>query len=414
MENQADSDKENIKLLAKEKDRIKDRIKSFDIFKGFAIFWIVVGHIANYWLIRSDIWIYEVLLTFVFRCITGLNFILLIGVNLAISFNSKREKGWTEKRIWIHNLKRVGILFLLSIIYNIVIELIRDRLGLASLWSWYILQCIAISIIILILLNRIPNISKILLGVIFIFISHPLYYYLPNLGDFGLIIQRFLYYPYEQYPILPWISATLFGWVVGDFFYKTKYKKNKKLFNNNEEFKKLLLAISIIGMVLISIGLVFGNKYPSSINPYDDWWYKLGLSHTANLHNNPIFLSIPNIPYFLLEGHWSSMIYGVGVIFVCLGILTYICDYKKHNNFIFNSLAFAGKFSFSIFLYHHVGILLFPNTFNIIWIWVAVPTYTILFIFLIWIIVKKFNAVGLIEWIMVIITYDVRDKESEK
>jgi peptidoglycan/LPS O-acetylase OafA/YrhL len=108
------------------------------------------------------------------------------------------------------------------------------------------------------------------------------------------------------------------------------------------------------------------------------------------------------------------MIYGVGVIFVCLGILTYICDYKKHNNFILNSLAFAGRFSFSIFIYHHVGILLFPNTFNVIWIWPTVIGYTISFIFLIWIIVKKFNAIGLIEWMMVIITYDIRDNKSEK
>lgn len=412
MENVTYSD--NNTLATKEKDIIKNRIKSFDIFKGFAIFWIVLGHVANYWLIRGDIWIYEILLTFVFRCITGLNFIFLIGVNLSISFNSKREKGWTENRIWIHNLKRVGILFILSIIYNLVIELMRGRLELASIWSWYILQCIALGIIILLLLNRIPNVLKILLGITIIFISHPLYYYLPNLGGFGLILQRFLFYPYGQYPVLPWISATLFGWVIGDFFYRTKYKKKNKLFNNREEFKKLLLVISIIGIVLISIGLVFGYKYPSSINPYEEWWYTLGLSHTANLHNNPIFLSIPNIPYFLLEGHWSSMIYGVGVIFVCLGILTYICDYKKRNNFIFDSLAFAGRFSFSIFIYHHVGLLLFPNTFNVIWIWVAVPTYTILFIFVIWIIVKKFNAVGLIEWMMVIITYDIRDKKSEK
>lgn len=405
MENQAD--KTNIPF------KKKDRIKSFDIFKGIAIFWIVVGHVAFYWLISSDIWLYEVLLTFVFRCITGLGFIFLIGVNLSISFNSKREKGWTYKQFYFYNLKRVGVLLIFSVIYNIIIELLLKKFNFAKIWSWYILQSIAISIILLLLLCKVPNTLKILIGIVIIFISYPLFNFISNMADYGPIIQQILFYPYEQYPILPWFSAPLFGWVVGDFFYKVRYKKVDNTFNGRKKYRNLILGVILVGSVLISLGIIFGNAYPSSSNPYETYWYQLGLyPHINNLHTNPFFLSIPNIPYFLLEGHWTFLIYGVGVVFVCLGLLTYVCDYKKYNNFIFNSLAFTGRFSFSIFLYHHVGILLFVKTFNAIWIWVSVPLYTILFISLIWIIVKKFNAVGTIEWLMVVVTYEARDRKD--
>ncbi|MBD3230729.1 MAG: DUF1624 domain-containing protein, partial [Candidatus Lokiarchaeota archaeon] len=168
----------------------RERIKSFDIFKGIAILWIVIGHVAFYWLTLDSIWIYEFLLTFIFRCITGLNFIFLLGVNLSISYYSKRDSGWTVKQIWFHNLKRIGILFIISCIYNIIIEIIMGSFDWSKIFAWYILQSIIFGLIILLLLHKLNNILKITLAISIILISYPLKYFLISIGGVGIVLER--------------------------------------------------------------------------------------------------------------------------------------------------------------------------------------------------------------------------------
>ncbi|TFF87213.1 MAG: DUF1624 domain-containing protein [Promethearchaeota archaeon] len=390
----------------------KDRIKSFDIFKGIAIFWIVIGHIAHYWLIVSSIWIYEFLLTFIFRCITGLNFIFLLGVNLSISYYSKKDSGWTTRQIWSHNLKRIGVLLIISIIYNIIIETIIGTFDWTKIFSWYILQLIIFGLIVLLLLHKLNIILKVLLAIIIILISYPLQYYLNSIGGWGSILWRILFYPPEQYPIFPWLAAPLIGAAIGEIFYKVRYKdfESSSFFNN---FKGLIKKLIIIGIFCVIIGVVFGFRYPIN-SAFEHYWFELGEIHAENLQTNYFFTGITNIPCFLLEGHWTSFFYGIGVILICLGVLTYYCDLKNHKNWVFNAFAFAGMFSLSIFIYHHIGILWFIHMFNFIWIFPTVISFTIGFIALIWIVVKKFKAVGTIEWLFFIITnrYKLKKKET--
>ncbi|MHA1271534.1 MAG: heparan-alpha-glucosaminide N-acetyltransferase domain-containing protein [Candidatus Helarchaeota archaeon] len=393
----------------------RERIESIDILKGFSIFFIIGAHIAPIWLISNDIWMYEIIYIFYFSTVGSANFIMLSGLNLTLSFRLKKESGWSNRQIYVHTLKRLSILLLISVLYNYLMTIIVYGLTGVSwydFYAWYIFQAIAVSVIITMFMLRIKNIYRVVIGFFIIIMADSIYLFFNSMGPIGQFFNHLFYYPFPavfwSFPLIPYLSCALIGSVLGNYFYQIKY--GKKFTTDKQKRQKLMgklvIYLLLFGIFFIFIAVIFGSGYPSDPTSV---WYVVAMSHTSDLNTAPFF-NFSSIPFFLLPNHWTYMFYSLGSNFILLSLFTYYSDYKRRKNFLFNSLSFAGKFSFSIFVYHHIGMIFFPNTFNYIFIWPAWVGYAILFIFFIWIIVKKFNGVGTVEWIMVAITMKKKHK----
>ncbi|MBD3227963.1 MAG: acyltransferase family protein [Candidatus Lokiarchaeota archaeon] len=382
----------------------KERIKSIDISKGFSIFWIIGYHISMTWLIDAALWEVEMLYIFFLSTVGPANFLMLSGLNLSLNFNFKKERGWSDRRIYIDILKKIGVLMILSIIYNYLMGFINS-IGVAgtefswfySWFSWYIFQIIGISLVLTIFLLRFRKIYRVIISIIIILISYPSYLWLISQGIVGNIFSFFIYYPFPDiswaFPFLPWAACLIIGSVVGDFFYKNMYKKR----NSNTQKKSLrnmILYLMVAGLIFIMIAIIFGSSMP-----IDGYWYDIAMQHVVNLNKAPFFNFI-SLPYMFLPTHWTYMFYALGIDFLLLSVFTFLSDYKKYKNRIFDALSFSGKYSFSIFIYHHFGLPLFIRTFDSIWGWPAWIGYAVLVIFFIWILVTKFNGIGTIESLM--------------
>jgi predicted acyltransferase len=123
-----------------------ERVISVDALRGFDMFWIMGGHpiflgLDNVFHNRATAFIKQQFdhvewLGFNFWDIIMPLFLFLAGVSMVYSLRKRKEKGESNKSIWIHTIKRVLILWLLGMIvqgkllsYNIeLIELYSNTL----------------------------------------------------------------------------------------------------------------------------------------------------------------------------------------------------------------------------------------------------------------------------------------------
>ncbi|MBD3228667.1 MAG: DUF1624 domain-containing protein [Candidatus Lokiarchaeota archaeon] len=385
--------------------KLKERIESIDIFKGLSMFWIIGGHCCFFWVSYDAQWLYDILLIF-FWTITGVGFIWLSGMNLAISVNSKQESSWSEKQIKSYTLKRIGILIIFSFLYNFMICITMADLNWQYLGAWFVLQTISASMLILIFLIKTNNIVKILISFIIIFGSHPLYSWLMSLGSTGTFLYYLFFFSYERFPFLPWTALAFIGYVVGDYFYKAKYNIGK--YKSEKTLKRFIFYLIGVGAGFLFFGIISGLNFPNS-----GYWAEIAGHHVEILNRNP-YWNFSSLPYFLLKGHWSFFFYSIGIDLLLLGILTYYSDYLKRSNKIFKGFSFTGKFSLSVFFYHHIGIPLFPAMFGVFLIWPIWISYAVAIIAFVWLLVKKFGAKGTVEWVLVVLTYNSKKKIQEK
>ena len=390
----------------------KDRINSIDIFKGIAIFWIIGGHITWYWLKPDSLWMNVVLLDFIFRAITSAAFVMLSGMNLAISVSNKKDKGWSDKQIRSYTLRRLGVLFLLSILYNFMSGIFTETNQWYQLYAWFVLQTISVSLILLIFMLNVSRTLKVILGLTIFIISYPIHYLLNYLGSGWLFVDYLLYFPFDKFPLLPWSGLAFIGYVVGEIFYDATYKSKPE--QKKMKIRKLMRALVLIGAAFLALGIATGFRIPTT-HPYEIEWLNMIQYEIDALNVNPFF-SFAGLPFFLIYSSFQFMLYSLGVDFLLLALLTYLYDYKKGKNFISKGFVFAGKFAFSIFFYHHIGIA-FPflyETFNYITIWPVWISFAIFIIFITWILVKKFQGVGTVEWLIGLATYKHRLKIEEE
>jgi uncharacterized membrane protein len=391
----------------------KERINAIDILKGFSIFWIIGYHTTQLWLIEFALWEVEMLYIFFLSTVGPANFIMLSGLNLIIGIRSKSDSGWSDKRIRYQNLKRIGVLILLASLYNIVMGLIIQNFSFINwydFYAWHILQTISYSMLLTLLLFKINKYIRFFLGILIIVISYPLYIWLLSLGSGGLIVSHLFYYPFNieifwSMPFFPWAGCAFIGSLIGEYLYNAKYGSE----TGKNRLGRLIIHLIIMGMVFIFIAIFFGSSMPLGNTSI---WGLIAESHVVNLNTAPFF-NFVSLPYFLLPSHWTYMFYALGIDFLLLALFIFLTDFKKFKNGFFKFFSFTGKLSFSVFIYHHFGLILFIRTFDAFWIWPVWVGYAILIVFIIWILVTKFEGKGTVEWLIIVISMDRKPKSED-
>lgn len=330
------------------------RVKSIDLLRGFALFWMFMGHILDWWLKDQYRWIWVWSLNII-DIVGAPAFLFVAGVSTMISFrkrikSAKKKEDYHHKIIKKEYFTRASLIFIISIIYNLFIAIFTG--DLSFLWTWFILQTIAIS---LFLSWPLLNISKVSRACIAtgVFLIHVII--LPILLNYKQdstiiqIIYHVLYFSRDLDPILPTLPFFIIGTILGDVIFDMYHIDNKE--EHRRMIKKhLIIPGYIFGAILVSVGIIY--KFPNFlINRTISWYiYALGM--------NIIILST----LIVLEelGYFKT---------------------KKSYNFLF----YFSYFSLTVFLAHNIMYFFFLNQLNPINVW-----FFILGTFIIWGIILRF------------------------
>jgi uncharacterized membrane protein len=210
------------------------RILPLDLLRGVLVVWMALDH-ANYFIAQQhssgEYWggaipVFPSTLAFLTRLIThscAPGFFFLMGASMTLFADSRREKGWSERKIIQHFVLRGSFLILLQL------SLINFfwRLGPFGFPSIYIGVLIALGggMILCSFLLKLKSPALLLFALIF-FIGTELLHPDPSLWNmlendpYNLILLRSggTAIFWSNYPILPWIELILFGMAFGQWF----------------------------------------------------------------------------------------------------------------------------------------------------------------------------------------------------
>ncbi len=320
---------------------MKKRFKSIDLLRGLHIFLMVFLHLCDWWLVFEAYW-FKDLIHIIFEPIGATGFLFISGVSAALSYKSnllKLKDSSELNRKTIKNIYflRAVILLMIALLYNV---LLAFRFGdISDIWSWNVLQTIAISLILVWPFLKTSKLVRIFIGIILLLINELLLAFLRNFeGVFNLygILFHILYNPLNQFTIISFFTMFLFGTVIGDFVFDITLlddeKERKIMVRNN-----FLIGILILGGILVPIGVLF------------------------------------QFPTFISRNTFPSFIYSIGVILVIFSLLISIEEFQlirtKKN---YNIMLFFSYYSFTIYLGHNLLYFLFLDRLNTVSFWIPI------------------------------------------
>jgi uncharacterized membrane protein len=316
------------------------RIKSIDIFRGLCMAWMILTHIIDWWLNNEYHWLHRVTIMIV-DPIGASGFIFISGVSIMLSYRNRFDKirvsdNYNYRIVKNSYLFRGFFILITALIYNSVIAI--DRLNPSMIWAWFVLQTIAISMLITWPLLKLQKLYRILIGCFVLILNQVIFALLiPFEGDYNLlgVIFHILYFNKGQDPILVFYPFFLFGTVIGDILYDIYYKAEKNNTNASVKKKKIVYFI-LMGTLLILFGIFF------------------------------------QFPKFLYRESFSWIIYSIGIELMIFSILLYfeifeIIKPKRSYKFLF----YYSYYSLTIYLAHNLLYFMFLNQLNAFMIWIA-------------------------------------------
>ena len=267
------------------------RLFFLDAVRAFAILMMLQGHFIDSLLnpIYRDtsntvynVWSY-------FRGITAPVFFTITGLVFVFLLLKAKEKGTERERI------KKGInrgLLLIVLGYALRFSFLSLMFGQVNLnfLQVDVLQCIGLSLLILILLFKISFKNEWVLALLFliigfgVFISEPLYRTL-NLADAPILFVNYISQQNGSvFTIIPWFGFVAFGGFIAVLFSKFGHKNNYK-------------PLKIIGFLVVGLLLIMFSS--------------AGLKLTGDFFNCPLFIKSANYNYLFSRLGNVLVIFGI-------------------------------------------------------------------------------------------------------
>jgi len=237
---------------------MKNRLRSIDTFRGICIVWMIVGHSMGWWIRPMDYYtdFFYYVNTF-FDALGAAGFLFISGTSLTLSYN---RKILDIKELNIHEYKkyrmkyflRAGLLLFVGLIYNFT--MVIRNFDWRFLWSWFILQTIPVSMILIWPILKYRKITKITIAINILLLNELLFYFLlpfSNTNTHFAIFYYFLYNEIQLSPIFRYFPFFLIGSVIGDFL---SSNVNKRASNKNLLIS-FIFPLLIIGFILIIVSV---------------------------------------------------------------------------------------------------------------------------------------------------------------
>ncbi len=311
-----------------------ERINSIDSVRGMCMWIMIYGHMLDWWINPADIWFRNWLYAFL-EPIGATGFLFVSGISTSLAFRSSYIKRETSNNFSVKLTKysyffRAFFILLIGFVVN-GFSFLMLKGSIFDIWSWLVLQTIAISLIFSWPFLNKSKPFRIILGLSLISVNQIILTFLdPFKGQFNLygVLFHFLFNPLSQYIILLYFGIFLIGTVLGELIFNINISKTQqeRLYNfKNKLFKKSLL----FGGISIGFGLIFA------------------------------------FPNFLILNTLSSIIYSMGLILVLITLLIYreLAEKIKLKR-SYRYLYFYSYYSFTIYLGHYVIYSLFLDQLN--------------------------------------------------
>jgi hypothetical protein len=324
------------------------RVIAIDLLRGISIFFMILAHVETYWLEWESFW--SIGIKFLIIQIMGTsNFTFVAGISFAFSFQENLKKSTSRDLTIKKSLSRTIIMIILSLIFNVVQALIGG-VEFSGLWTWNILQCIAICRLFGILIIIVSKYYRFLIAIIWVFLTEiVISWMLPRyeMESFARIIFLVFFNPLHGDGFLIFFPFFIFGTLIGEFI-QNNAKKNKISANNKDLTiynSKSLWKWFLIGLGLFIIGIIIGLKPTSSERDY------YGAIEWLNTHPN---IEISTLPFFILPNSYAWVFYCAGWQIMFAIVSFYIIDLKGHYPKPSNLFNIFGKYSLSIYIGHYL------------------------------------------------------------
>ena len=323
------------------------RLQSIDAFRGLMIVIMVWMHLCDWWLIEPDQGFFHINYIIIDRIIGSGGFLFISGLSSTLFVRKRIKNGYDMQRLRKEYFLRLIFILMIAIGFN---SLVAIGTGNPSfIWMWFLLFTLSISLMIIWPLLRLPKLYRSILA-IFIWIVN--YYILlllkPSQGQANIlgVLYHLLYNAENLEPILSHFSYVLIGTVIADIIFDIINSKDPKSAKDSLK-KKVLFPLLMLGVVLITIGLIF--EFPLSTNYATFSWKAISLGS--------IFIVFS---LFLAYEIWNR--------------------FKVKKNFRF--LYFFSYYSLTTYLGHLALYFLFPRSLSLILALFFIPGTIIMIFFL--------------------------------
>lgn len=255
------------------------RFKTIDIFRGLAMFYMIGGHLMDWWIQPESRWLWYLI---IFACswVGAAGFLFVSGISSIISYRkamimAEKSDIFTKEMVKNGFIFRALMIVLIGLIFNTCIAI--ALMNPLYIWTWFILFTIGISLLLTVPLLNTSKITRICISGICWVLNHLLFsllaIYAGQLNYLGILFHV-LYHSPDQDVILGFFPFLLYGTVVGDILFEVSNTKNP-IERKSEIKNQLLIPSLIIGFVLIFCGLwVWYPNYDEKvlIHPTNFYW----------------------------------------------------------------------------------------------------------------------------------------------
>ncbi|TFG14212.1 MAG: DUF1624 domain-containing protein [Promethearchaeota archaeon] len=255
------------------------RFKTIDIFRGLAMFYMIGGHLMDWWIQPDSRWLWY-LIIFLCSWVGAAGFLFVSGISSIISYRkglimAEKSDVFTKEMVKNGFIFRALLIVLIGLIFNTCIAI--ALMNPLYIWTWFVLFTIGISLLLVVPLLNTSKMTRICISGILWVLNHLLFSFLSiyagQLNFFG-ILYHILYHSPDQDVILGFFPFLLYGTVIGDILLEVSNTKNPS--ERKREIKKNLLFPSLaIGSILIFFGLwVWHPNYDIKvlIHPTNFYW----------------------------------------------------------------------------------------------------------------------------------------------
>ncbi|MFW9950177.1 MAG: hypothetical protein ACFFKA_08635, partial [Candidatus Thorarchaeota archaeon] len=225
--------------------------KRMELLAGFSILFIVVSNAVNFWLVPNGQIRYIIAFILIILELFGATFYIFLN-SLKVSFLLEKRMGCVADKVNRNKVLKQGILLiLLGIPFNIIINPIYEFPN--NLWGWNIFTFLGFSQILCYVSYKMVRWTRIIIGLIIIFLTAGIRQFLFSLKDFDLVFEIAYFVivsPYPSYSLLPFAAFCFFSTVFGELLYEARILKSRLAELN------AIKSILKYGIVLLCIGLI--------------------------------------------------------------------------------------------------------------------------------------------------------------
>ena len=384
-----------------------ERINSIDFVKGLAMVFIILAHTSAAWFNVN--WIYIHGMVYAALDIMGPSLFVFLSA-LSVIFSIKRKKGdLPEKVIRSRIYSRGFVIMGIGILYNFMAfntGLVQtDYYFPFTLWGWNILTFIGFSQIVSYHAMKLEKQTRAVLGLFIIFISSGIRDFIYAGKDTNLVLRFFHYIitsPAPQVTLFPWLAVCFISTIFGEYLYEAMMD------GPGPAYVGLVRLFLIWGTLMVLTGVFLPLPQPDWVpgfalaTPKELPIEEYGQMNLLSIINSNKFgVRFPGLPYFLVRGTPSAMIYQLGAALLIIGICFYLIDIKNIDNGFTKMLIYYGKVSLSLFLLHYTFVPVYFGAYSIVIFPFVVLGYVGFFGFMMFIWFKYFDGKYSPEWIMI-------------